>query len=160
MMINPGFPSAKVGPATVLKLSVLLPQHQRSDVSWVEDLPNLGDWFWKLMHSSGALCLHSPCRPSFCHSIGCLRAEYRSWSLGVHFGSSVWCFQWNIHLSSVRANPFPKNNFQKEIKKEPQYKTKPALCSLFLLPPLPSWSKDLKDWLKPCWIKSFQAYGI
>lgn len=87
MKINPGFPYAKDRPATVLKLSVLLPQHQRRGVSWAEALPRLGDWFWKLMRCSGALCWHNSCRPLFCHSSSWLRAEYLSSSLGTRLGT-------------------------------------------------------------------------
>ena len=43
MKISLGSPSAKVRHATVVKPTVLLPQHLRSGVSLVENLPDLGD---------------------------------------------------------------------------------------------------------------------
>lgn len=85
-------PLQKVRHATVVKLSVLLPQHLRSGVSLVENLPDLGDWAaasdFANMSSNSASHVYSDYRHSFHHSF--LRAEYFSWSLGTVFGNEEY----------------------------------------------------------------------
>lgn len=147
------FPLQKLG-LLKLKLSVLLPQHQRSGLSWVEDLPDVGGWFWRLMHCSGALCSQDPCGPLFCHSTSCLRAEYLSWSLV--YVLALKCLMLPVEHSSRLCQGQTHSQrmiFRRKLKRNRSKKQNQPFAPYSSPPPLPSWSKGLKDWLKQSWIK-------
>lgn len=142
-------------------------------MSLVENLSYLGDWtavwFCKLMHSSSALCLHNNYRYSFHHSVSYPRAEYLSWSSGILFGSEE-CLMLPVEHSSFLCRGLyysylqthsQRTIFRRQWSKNRSTKQKKPLCSPHLCPTHAlSWSKDLEDCLKQCWVKCFQAYDL
>lgn len=125
MKINPGFFLPKLG--LLLCLILVFFYLSITDELWAQSR-----WLILKTHSL-QWCLCAQTLAGLCST-----PALASWELSISVGHQVCILALKCLMLPVQqslplsgANPFPKNNFQEEIKKELNYKTKPALCSLF-----------------------------